>query len=115
MIPTKPKMQQQQQRIPGIPCPHCGNLIPTSIQQILFSSCLFCPTCGLKLNIDKRKSDKALKILAKIDEAQRRVEENSHLCKSGNILENPDINVEFTDEEINNAISEIVLVSDESV
>lgn len=114
MIPLKPKMQQQQQRIPGIRCPHCGNLIPTSIQQILFSSCLFCPTCGLKLNIDKKKSDKALKILAKIDEAQRRVEENSHLCKSCNLLENPDTN-EISEEEINNAISEIVLVSDESV
>ena len=72
MIPTKPKMQQQQQRIPGICCPHCGNFIPTSIQQILFSSSLFCPTCGLKLNIDKRKSDKALKLLAKDDEAQKK-------------------------------------------
>jgi len=81
MIPTKPKMQQQQQRIPGIRCPHCGNLIPTSIQQILFSSSLFCPTCGLKLNIDKRKSDKALEMLKKVDEAQKRVEETSHFSK----------------------------------
>lgn len=74
MIPTKPRVQQQEQRIPGIRCPHCGNFISTSIQQILFSKCLFCPTCGLKLNIDKRKSDKALKILKKVDEAQQRVE-----------------------------------------
>ena len=114
MIPTKPRMQQQQQRIPGIPCPHCGNLIPTSIQQILFSSCLFCPTCGLKLNIDKRKSDKALKILAKVDAAQKQVESRSQIYKSCNFLENPDTN-EISEEEINNAISEIVLVSDESV
>lgn len=77
-IPTQPRMQQQQQRIPGIRCPLCGNLIPTSIQQILYSRCLFCPTCGLNLNIDKRKSDKALEILAKVDEQQRRVEESSH-------------------------------------
>ena len=81
MIPTKPKMQQQLQRVPGIRCPHCGNLIPTSIQQILFSSSLFCPTCGLKLNIDKRKSDKALEMLKKVDEAQKRVEETSHFSK----------------------------------
>lgn len=81
MIPTKPRMQQQLQRMPGIRCPHCGNFIPTSIQQILFSNCLFCPSCGLKLNIDKRKSDKALKILAKVDEAQRRVEDTSHFSK----------------------------------
>ena len=69
MIPTKPRMQQQLQRMPGIRCPHCGNFIPTSIQQILFSSCLFCPSCGLK------------KILAKVDEAQRRVEDTSHFSK----------------------------------
>ena len=61
--------------VPGICCPHCGNFIPTSIQQIVFSHSLFCPTCGLKLNIDKRKSDKALKTLAKVDEAQRKVED----------------------------------------
>jgi DNA-directed RNA polymerase subunit RPC12/RpoP len=81
MIPTKPKMQQQLQRVPGIRCPHCGNLIPTSIQLILFSSSLFCPTCGLKLNIDKRKSDKALEMIKKVEDAQKRVEETSHFSK----------------------------------
>ena len=50
-------------------------MIPTSIQQILYSNCLFCPTCGLKLNIDKRKAEYAQKILAKVDEAMRRGEE----------------------------------------
>ena len=79
-IPNRPPMQQQQ-RVTGIPCPHCGNPIPTSIQQILYDNCLFCPTCGLKLNIGKNKSDKALKILAKVDEAQRRVEEESHFAE----------------------------------
>jgi len=72
---------KQQQKIPGIRCPHCGNFIPTSIQQILFSGCLFCPTCGLKLNIDKRKSDKALKTLQKVDEAQKRVEDEYKFSK----------------------------------
>lgn len=71
-IPTRPRMEQQQQRVPGIRCSQCGNFIPTSIQQILFSHTLFCPTCGLKLNIDKRKAEKALKILEKVDEAMRR-------------------------------------------
>ena len=73
-IPTRPRVQQQEQRMPGIRCPNCGNFIPTSIQQILFSHVLFCPTCGLKLNIDKRKADKALKILEKVDEAIDRVD-----------------------------------------
>ena len=81
MIPDKPRMTQHEQRLPGIRCPKCGNFIPTSIQQILFSSCLFCPTCGLKLNIDKRKSDKALKILEKVDEAQKRIEDASKFSK----------------------------------
>jgi len=75
MIPDKPRMQQHGQKTPGIRCPHCGNLIPTSIQQILYSNILFCPTCGLKINIDKRKSDKALKILTKMDELQKRVQD----------------------------------------
>jgi len=81
MKSDKPRMQEHQQRTPGIPCPHCGNLIPTSIQQILFSNSLFCPTCGFRLNIDKRKSDKALKALAKVDEAQRKVEDASKFNK----------------------------------
>ena len=114
MIPSTPKMQQQQQRISGIPCSHCGNLIPISIEQILFSRSLFCPTCGLRLNIDKNKSDKALKILAKVDAMQKQVESGSQIYKSCNLLENSDTN-EISEEEINNAISDIVLVSDESV
>lgn len=112
MIPTKPRMQQQQQRIPGIRCPHCGNLIPTSIQQILFSSCLFCPTCGLRLNIDKKKSDKALKILAKVDAIQKQVESGQQIYKSCNLLENSDTN-ETSEEEINNILKDIVLVPEE--
>lgn len=71
-IPDRPRTQDTPQHMPGIKCPNCGNFIPSSIEQILFSRVLFCPTCGLKLNIDKRKSDKALQILAKVDEAARR-------------------------------------------
>jgi predicted RNA-binding Zn-ribbon protein involved in translation (DUF1610 family) len=59
--------KDNQQRMPGMPCPNCGNFIPTSIQQILFSNSLFCPSCGLRINIDKRKSDKAIEALKKIE------------------------------------------------
>lgn len=38
-------------RMPGIDCPFCGGFIPTSLQQILYSNCLFCPTCGAKIEI----------------------------------------------------------------
>ena len=84
------------------------------MQQILFSRSLFCPTCGLRLNIDQNKSDKALKILEKVNAMQKQIESSSQIYKSCNLLENPDTN-EISEEEINNAMSEIVLVSDESV
>lgn len=81
MIPPRQKTQQQEQQPPGIQCPRCGNLIPASIQQVLFANNLLCPTCGLRLNIDKNKSEKALKILAKVEEAQLRVENASKFYK----------------------------------
>ena len=81
MIPKNPRIQHSSQRMPGMQCPNCGNFIPTSIQQILFSGSLFCPTCGLRINIDKRKSDKALKMLEKIDEAKKKSEESLQVSK----------------------------------
>lgn len=81
MIPKKPRAEHSSQHMPGIPCPNCGNFIPTSIQQILFSKSLYCPTCGLRINIDKRKSDKALKTLEKIDKAQKKSEESLQVSK----------------------------------
>lgn len=81
MISKNQRTQHSSQHMPGMPCPNCGNFIPTSIQQILFSSSLYCPTCGLRINIDKRKSDKALKILEKVDEAQKRIEDASKFSK----------------------------------
>lgn len=80
MIPTKPRMQHAQ-HVPGIACPVCSQLIPVSIQQLLFAKSLQCPICGLTLFIDQKKSDRALKILAKVDEAQQRVEDVSHFSK----------------------------------
>ena len=81
MIPKNPRIQQSSQRMPGIQCPNCKNFIPTSIQQILFSKCLCCPICGLSINIDKRKSDKALEILKKVDETQKKSEESLQVSK----------------------------------
>ena len=75
MIPTKQKMQQQ--RVPNLPCPVCGQLIPVPNNQLLVPMSLHCPACGLDLSIDKKKSDKALEILAKLDEALKRVEDKS--------------------------------------
>ena len=72
---------QKEYHTPGLGCPNCGQMIPVSMQQILHDKALRCPCCGLLLSIDKNKSDKALMILQKVDEAQKRVEETSHFSK----------------------------------
>ena len=72
---------QKDHHIPGLGCPNCGQMIPVSIQQLMHDKALKCPYCGLVLSIDKNKSDKALKILSKVDEAQKRVEDIYHFSK----------------------------------
>ena len=74
-IPNTPRMREQQ-TASGILCPICGSKIPIAIHQLLFDRSLHCPVCGLSLFIDKNKSDKALKILGKVDEAQRLAEQH---------------------------------------
>lgn len=81
MISKNTRIEHSSQHIPGMQCPRCGSFIPTSIQQILLSNNLYCPICGLGINIDKRKSDKALKILDKVDEAQKKYEESLQVSK----------------------------------
>ena len=66
-----------QQRIPGMPCPRCGNFIPTSINELLSANYLRCPTCQLQLNIDRHNSQRALNALEKVEEAQRLLDEKS--------------------------------------
>ena len=56
-------------------------MIPVSMQQIIHAKALRCPCCGLVLSIDKNKSDKALKILSKVDVAQKRIEDASKFSK----------------------------------
>ena len=81
MIPKQTRIQHSSQHMPGMPCPNCGNFIPISIQQILFSKCLYCPICGFSINIDKRKSDKALETLKKIEDAQKKSEVSLQISK----------------------------------
>lgn len=74
MISKNPRTQHLSQHMSGVPCPNCGNFIPISMQQILFSNSICCPICGLSINIDKRKSDKALEMLKKIEDTQKKFE-----------------------------------------
>ncbi len=68
---------KQAQQVPGMACPQCGKFIPTTITELLTSGHLRCPYCLLKLNIDRHKSATALKALAKVEAAQKRVESTS--------------------------------------
>lgn len=58
-------------------CPQCGNFIPTTITELLTSGALRCPCCLLQLHIDRQKSSVALKALAKVEAAQKKVDSTS--------------------------------------
>lgn len=64
--------QKPSQHIGGLPCPKCRQMIPISMQQMLMHHTFFCPSCGLRLDIDKNKSDKAIEALRKIEAAEKR-------------------------------------------
>ena len=72
--PRRNTTVQQQQRMSGMSCPSCNGFIPITMYQILESSAIFCPSCGLKLEINKAASSKAIEALKKVDKAQREAE-----------------------------------------
>jgi hypothetical protein len=41
--------------------------------QIIESTAIYCPECGLRLNINKAESSKALEALRKIKEAEKNI------------------------------------------
>ena len=69
---TDIKKKQHQYKISGMPCPKCGNFIPISVHQIIESISIFCPSCGLRLEMNKKTSEKALETFKKISEAQNK-------------------------------------------
>lgn len=66
----------QQQRA-GLKCPQCGTFIETSIFQLLTTNALVCPSCHLRLKIDRMKSKPAFDALRKVQLAQKNLEEKS--------------------------------------
>lgn len=72
--PRRNTTTQQQQRMLGMPCPSCSCFIPITMYQILESSSIFCPSCGLRLEINKAASSKAIEALQKVTEAQKEAE-----------------------------------------
>lgn len=66
----------QQQRA-GLKCRQCGTFIETSIFQLLTTNALVCPSCHLRLKIDRMKSKPAFDALRKVQWAQKNLEEKS--------------------------------------
>lgn len=64
----------KKQRIAGCPCPKCGGFVPISMIQLIESTAIYCPECGLRLNINKTESSRALKALQKIKEAEKNIQ-----------------------------------------
>ena len=62
-----------EQQKTGLRCPSCGNPIPVTIEQLMKNKYVFCSSCGMRVSIDKRQTDIALEVLAKVEEAQRAV------------------------------------------
>ena len=57
----------------GMKCPQCGAFIETSIFELLTSNALQCPSCHLRLNIDRMKSKAAFDALRKVQNAQEKL------------------------------------------
>ena len=60
----------------GMKCPKCGAFIRTSIFQLLTTNALVCPSCHLRLNIDRMKSKPAFDALRKVQAAKDNLEKN---------------------------------------
>lgn len=65
------------QQVPGMKCPQCGAFIPTTISELLSAHGLKCPACGLELLINRDESQRAMKILKEVDEAQKKLDNAS--------------------------------------
>ncbi len=61
----------------GLKCPQCGAFIETSIFQLLTAQALECPACRLKLSIDRAKSQPAIEVLRKVQQAKENLEKKS--------------------------------------
>lgn len=68
---------QAQQQQAGLKCPQCGTFISTTIFELLTTNMLVCPTCHLRLRIDRMKSKPAFDALRKVQMAQKNLEQKS--------------------------------------
>lgn len=43
------------QNVPGFDCPECGTFIPTTIHELLVTTCITCPACKAEFPVDRIK------------------------------------------------------------
>ena len=70
-------MQNNNQKQPGLTCPKCGHFIPTTITELLSARALCCPHCRLEVTINRHESKRAMEILQKVDDAQKKLDNAS--------------------------------------
>lgn len=70
-------MKQYNQRPSGFECPVCKGFIPISVTELIKEQIIVCPQCDLKLSINHAESQKAIKALEKVQQAQADVERAS--------------------------------------
>ncbi|RGN51175.1 MULTISPECIES: hypothetical protein [unclassified Bacteroides] len=70
-------MNTELQQKTGLNCPVCGAFIPATITQLITVSSLSCSHCGLRLDIDREASRKAIDALTKVRKAQDIVQKSS--------------------------------------
>jgi DNA-directed RNA polymerase subunit RPC12/RpoP len=60
---------------PGVPCPECSFVIPTTFEMLLSGEPIVCPMCGLALQVDRETSAGSLELISNLHEATQQVEE----------------------------------------
>ncbi len=65
----------------GMPCPKCNGFIPISMYQLLSGNSIYCPNCGLKLDLQKSSYEKSREAIKKLEEVERSLKlENTFNC-----------------------------------
>ena len=65
------KQEHSKEHKTGMNCPQCGALIKTSIFELFTSGALSCPSCHLRISIDRTESKIAFNALRKVQQAQQ--------------------------------------------
>ena len=60
---------------PGVPCPECSFVIPTTFEMLLSGAPIVCPHCGLALQVDRETSAESLDLIRNLHETTQQVEE----------------------------------------